>query len=136
MANKDPTLKERALFLFSPKKANDAYNRRLREAEEKPASGSGGKPGKAPARMSYGNHGASQTLNSMRVPDQSIPGVFKDVVSQSTSLCHAGDTIIPDTPDETLLWAAAALAVLAAVAGFAAKKFFANRRAPNPASPI
>ena len=65
MANKDPTLKERALFLFSPKKANDAYNRRLREAEEKPASGSGGKPGKAPARMSYGNHGASQTLNSM-----------------------------------------------------------------------
>jgi len=68
-----------------------------------------------------------QTLNSMRVPDQSIPGVFKDVVSQSTSLCHAGDTIIPETPDETLLWAAAALAVLAAVAGFAAKKFFANR---------
>ena len=65
MANKDPTLKERALFLFSPKKANDAYNRRLREAEEKPASGSGGKPGKAPARMSYGNHGASQTLNSL-----------------------------------------------------------------------
>lgn len=63
MAKRDPTLKERVLFLFSPERANKEYNKRLnaedaaREDKQKKRSAS--------PRMSYGNHGASQTLNSM-----------------------------------------------------------------------
>ena len=63
MAKRDPTLKERVLFLFSPTRANKEYNRRMNAEEaaksEKQARRSGS------LRMSYGNHGASQTLNSM-----------------------------------------------------------------------
>ena len=33
MAKKDPTLKERMLFLVSPEKANKAYNRRMNEQD-------------------------------------------------------------------------------------------------------
>ena len=60
MGKRDPTLKERMLFLFSPERANREYNRRLNEDGQKKETKRG-----APARMSYGNHGASQTLNSM-----------------------------------------------------------------------
>lgn len=63
-AKRDPTIKERVMFLFSPKKANKEYNRRLRaEDEANQANPQRGKSGSV--RMSYGNHGASQTLNSM-----------------------------------------------------------------------
>lgn len=61
--SKGPTLRERALYLFSPKRGNDAYNRRLQREQEQnqqtPKSGSGS------PRMSYGSHGASQTKNAM-----------------------------------------------------------------------
>ena len=58
MDNKNPTVGERLLFLFSPKRGNEKYNDRLkREAEEK--------SGAAAPKMSYGSHGASQTLNSL-----------------------------------------------------------------------
>ncbi len=58
MDNKNPKLRERVLYLLNPKKGNDAYNKRLRKEtmerlkEEQP-------------KMSYGSHGASQTLNSL-----------------------------------------------------------------------
>ena len=64
---KDPTLRERALYLFSPKKGEEAYNRRLTAEKEKETENlpernraGGGSP-----RMSYGSHGASRTLSSM-----------------------------------------------------------------------
>ena len=61
MGKRDPTLKERMLFLINPQKANLEYNRRLNaDDKERRAKRGGGTP-----RMSYGNHGASQTLNSM-----------------------------------------------------------------------
>lgn len=55
MAKRDPTIKERLLNVFSPERAMKSYQERLRreESEQSP-------------RMSYGSHGASQTLNSMR----------------------------------------------------------------------
>lgn len=55
----EPNLKERALFLFSPKRGNDAYSKRLQK--EQAASK---KETRSP-KMSYGSHGASQTLNSL-----------------------------------------------------------------------
>lgn len=54
-----PKLRERALFLISPKRGNDAYNRRLQREKGKSADRS------STPKMSYGSHGASQTLNSM-----------------------------------------------------------------------
>lgn len=61
MERKKPTLKERMLFLFSPDAANKEYRKRMGAMEEKQkASRQSGVP-----RMSYGSHGASQTLNSM-----------------------------------------------------------------------
>ncbi|MBR3741131.1 MAG: phage portal protein [Clostridia bacterium] len=62
MAKRDPTLIERALYLVSPRLGNDAYNRRLRrdypgeQRERRRASG---------PQMSYADHGASGTLNSL-----------------------------------------------------------------------
>ena len=50
-----PTLRERALFLLNPTRGTEAYRNRVREEQ-----GKTGIP-----RMSYGSHGASQTLNSM-----------------------------------------------------------------------
>ena len=62
MSSKDPKLRERLLYLVSPKRGNDAYNRRLqKEINDTPGSGTGS----AAPRMSYGSHGASQTLNSL-----------------------------------------------------------------------
>ena len=57
----DPNLKERLLFLVSPKKGNEAYNRRIRREEGDNEERSG----PARQRMSYGSHGASRTLNSL-----------------------------------------------------------------------
>ena len=59
MGKKEPTLRERALFLISPKRGNEAYRKRMAELQA-------GRD--APTRMAatgYGNHGASTTLNSM-----------------------------------------------------------------------
>jgi len=53
--SKDPTLWERALYLFSPKAGTAAYARRMKET---------GETASAP-KMSYGSHGASRTLNSL-----------------------------------------------------------------------
>lgn len=58
---KGPNLRERALYLFSPKRGNDAYNRRLQKEQEQET----GRTGAGSPRMSYGSHGASQTLNSL-----------------------------------------------------------------------
>lgn len=58
---KEPNLRERALYLFSPKRGNDAYNRRIQKEQEKEK----GRTGAGSPRMSYGSHGASQTLNSL-----------------------------------------------------------------------
>lgn len=60
MNKQDPNLRERVLFLFSPKRANKVYrDRLLREGQ----NGSDGKS--RMAATGYGNHGASTTLNSM-----------------------------------------------------------------------
>lgn len=61
MARKtEPNLRERALFLLSPKKGNEAFLRRVRKER-------GAKTEHSPqmAATGYGNHGASTTLNSM-----------------------------------------------------------------------
>ena len=64
--NERPKFSERALYLFSPKRGNDAYNKRLREerAKEQDAAESRER-GRSGPRMSYASHGASQTLNSL-----------------------------------------------------------------------
>lgn len=65
--SKEPTLRERALYLISPKKGEEAYNRRIEKEkaqEEKDAPGTG-RGGITSPRMSYGSHGASHTLNSL-----------------------------------------------------------------------
>ena len=65
--SKEPTLRERALYLFSPRKGEEAYNRRIEKEkaqEEKDAPGTG-RGGITSPRMSYGSHGASHTLNSL-----------------------------------------------------------------------
>lgn len=56
---KGPTFKERALFLFSPEKGEKAYKDRLER------EGAIEKEERSSPRMSYGSHGASQTLNSL-----------------------------------------------------------------------
>lgn len=61
MSSKDPTFRERALFLFNPQKGNEAYRERIKREREQESTDSK----KAAPRMSYGSHGASQTLNSM-----------------------------------------------------------------------
>ena len=64
--NTKPKLSERALYLFSPKRGNDAYNRRLRrEREQEQGDDKSRQRGGSSPRMSYASHGASQTLNSL-----------------------------------------------------------------------
>lgn len=67
MNSKDPNIRERALYLFSPKRGAEAYNRRMQKEQEKEALGSPGRgrSGMETPRMSYGSHGASRTLNSL-----------------------------------------------------------------------
>ena len=58
----EPNWRERALFLFSPKRAQEDYAQRMKR-EREPESGTDRR-----ARMAasgYGAHGASPTLNSM-----------------------------------------------------------------------
>ena len=60
---KDPNLKERLLFLFSPERGNRAYSRRMQEEQDKQPERA--RSGTTAPRMSYGSHGASRTLNSL-----------------------------------------------------------------------
>ena len=64
MSNENPTFGERALYLFSPKRGSEAYRKRREleraQEQEQKQTRRGGAP-----RMSYGSHGASQTLNSL-----------------------------------------------------------------------
>lgn len=61
MSKKEPTFAERALYLFSPKRGTEAYRNRIKQEE---AQSRENRRAGAP-KMSYGSHGASQTLNSM-----------------------------------------------------------------------
>ena len=63
MSSKEPTFRERALYLVSPKRGSEAFRKR-REREQSMEKETGRSASEAP-RMSYGSHGASQTLNSM-----------------------------------------------------------------------
>lgn len=67
MGKDEPNLRERLLFVVSPKRGNAAYAKRMREAEpgRAPNGTQRGRSGTGGARMSYGSHGASTTLNSM-----------------------------------------------------------------------
>jgi len=61
MSKNNPTFRERALYLVNPKRGTKAYRERIEREGGKSAAGTNaGAP-----RMSYGSHGASQTLNSM-----------------------------------------------------------------------
>ena len=60
MSRKEPTFGERALFLFNPKRGSEVYRERLKREEAQERQEQSGA-----VRMSYGSHGASQTLNSM-----------------------------------------------------------------------
>ena len=63
MDEKKPNLRERALYLVSPKRGADAYNRRMQKEQDAKPGGSTG--GAGTPHMSYGSHGASRTLNSL-----------------------------------------------------------------------
>lgn len=63
MDERKPNLRERALYLVSPKRGADAYNRRMQKEQDAKPGGSTG--GAGTPRMSYGSHGASRTLNSL-----------------------------------------------------------------------
>lgn len=60
MSEKDPRLRERLLYLVSPKRGNDAYNKRLNKQ-----TGNTHKESPKSPKMSYGSHGASRTLNAL-----------------------------------------------------------------------
>ena len=63
MANKhEPNWKERAIFLFNPKKGNEVFQERLRREHDAAADEQ-----RSPrmAATGYGNHGASTTINSL-----------------------------------------------------------------------
>lgn len=62
--NTKPNARERLLYLFSPKRGNDAYNERLRKERALEAANESNRENPGP-RMSYGSHGASGTLNSL-----------------------------------------------------------------------
>lgn len=63
MGKRDPTVKERLLYLINPKRGMDSYTDRLKREDSTDAVG--GRNGAAAPRMSYGMHGASRTLNSL-----------------------------------------------------------------------
>lgn len=63
MKKNEPKLRERALFLISPKLGNKAYSERL--LREKQAEQAEKQSEVKMAATGYGNHGASTTLNSM-----------------------------------------------------------------------
>ena len=57
--NNEPTFSERLVYLFNPKRGSEKYMDRLRQEQGQTDRGS------AAPRMSYGMHGASQTLNAL-----------------------------------------------------------------------
>ena len=59
MKKPEPNLRERVLFAISPKRGNDAYVKRVKAEREN------GKSQMYASQTGYGNHGASNTLNSM-----------------------------------------------------------------------
>lgn len=59
-----PTLRERALFLFNPKKAEQSYAERVKDELKNGSVKNNGADVKM-AATGYGNHGASTTLNSL-----------------------------------------------------------------------
>lgn len=63
MNSKGPNFLERALYLVSPQKGTEAYTRRMEKENQNIEDGKN-RQGNTP-KMSYGSHGASQTLNSM-----------------------------------------------------------------------
>lgn len=63
MKKAEPNFRERALFLINPKRGSDAYTQRLKREAARGVDG--GKTRMYSSRTGYGNHGASQTLNSM-----------------------------------------------------------------------
>lgn len=63
MANKhEPNWKERAIFLFNPKKGNEVFQERLRREHDAAADE---QHSPRMAATGYGNHGASTTINSL-----------------------------------------------------------------------
>ncbi|MBQ8708509.1 MAG: phage portal protein [Succinivibrionaceae bacterium] len=64
--SKSPNFRERALFLVSPRRGNEAYQERLAREQRTSAGNSQEKRGGPRMATSYyGRHGASTTLNSM-----------------------------------------------------------------------
>ena len=63
MSSKEPNFFERALYLVNPQKGTEAYTRRMKKENQNIEDGNN-RQGSTP-KMSYGSHGASQTLNSM-----------------------------------------------------------------------
>lgn len=60
MKKTEPNLKERAVFLISPRMGNEMYRKRLQDEK-----GKGERDQPRMAATGYGNHGASTTINSM-----------------------------------------------------------------------
>lgn len=63
MKKAEPNFRERAMFLINPKRGSDAYTQRLKREAARGVGG--GKTRMYSSWTGYGNHGASQTLNSM-----------------------------------------------------------------------
>lgn len=61
--SRNPNIRERMIYLFSPKRGNEAYSRRMER--EKQASGTPANGKNGPIMDSYGSHGASSTLNAL-----------------------------------------------------------------------
>ena len=63
MAKKiEPNLKERAIFLFNPRKGNEVFQERLKRER---GAVTDAQSGPRMAATGYGNHGASTTINSL-----------------------------------------------------------------------
>ncbi len=60
MSKNEPNFRERAIYLFNPKRGSEAYRERVKREREQERGNEAAAP-----RMSYGSHGASQTLSSM-----------------------------------------------------------------------
>lgn len=61
--SRNPNIRERMIYLFSPKRGNEAYSRRMEK--EKQVSGTPTNEKNGPIMDSYGSHGASSTLNAL-----------------------------------------------------------------------
>ena len=65
MRKQEPNLRERALFLFAPERANRVYAERMRRERLNGEKAAEERGKTRMAATGYGNHGASTTLNSM-----------------------------------------------------------------------